>query len=337
LLLVPITYNEVTTVSDAVAASTPFGGVNNGAYTTIGPNGSGGAATSLTLDVDMTGYCFPDVPGTSTDEYWVTIIIDGNIVYDQMFGPPAPANFNTTLNLGAIPGGYDQNSTVEVYVYPNFFNTLTPPIVNATYVPGVPCASLAQGEWTASTIDVTLDVTFTEQEPTAANCSFIQPAAYTCCTTTGLTASNPATINVQCPGDEPLPDPLVVNDEAGPCNPTVTFQSEVSDGLSCPETLTRTYRVTNDCGDILDVQQLIVINDTQAPVFAAPPANVTVECAGDVPAMINLGWTDNCDGAGNVTGSDVSDGLLCPETITRTWTYTDACGNIATVSQTIIV
>ena len=64
---------------------------------------------------------------------------------------------------------------------------------------------------------------------------------------------------------------------------------------------------------------------------------MTVECVGDVPAMSNLGWTDNCDGTGTVTGSDVSDGLSCPETITRTWTYTDACGNTSSVSQTIIV
>ena len=34
---------------------------------------------------------------------------------------------------------------------------------------------------------------------------------------------------------------------------------------------------------------------------------------------------------------DVSDGASCPEVITRTWTYTDACGNIATVSQLITV
>ncbi|MDB3907321.1 gliding motility-associated C-terminal domain-containing protein, partial [Crocinitomicaceae bacterium] len=152
------------------------------------------------------------------------------------------------------------------------------------------------------------------------------------------TASNPAPISVQCSGDVPAPDPLVVTDEAdNGAPPVVTFESDVSDGLTCPETITRTYRVTDDCGNFIFVTQTITIHDTQVPVFAAPPANVTVECIGDVPAMTNLGWTDNCDGAGNVTGSDVSDGLSCPETITRTWTYTDACGNTATETQTITV
>jgi gliding motility-associated-like protein len=154
------------------------------------------------------------------------------------------------------------------------------------------------------------------------------------------TASNPAAINVQCAGDVPAWNINVVNDEADDITtpPTVTYVGEVSDGLTCPETITRTYRVTDGCGNFIDVTQLIIINDTQVPVMNAAPGALAVQCAGDVPAMINLGWTDNCDGAGNVAGSDVSDGASCPETITRTWTYTDACGNISVAAtQTITV
>ena len=152
-------------------------------------------------------------------------------------------------------------------------------------------------------------------------------------------ASNPTPINVQCSGDVPAPDPLVVTDESdnGVMPPVVTFESEVSDGLSCPETITRTYRVTDDCGNFIFVTQTITIHDVQAPVFSTPPANTTVECSADVPAITSLGWTDNCDGMGYIMGSDVSDGLSCPETITRTWTYTDACGNTATETQIITV
>jgi len=111
----------------------------------------------------------------------------------------------------------------------------------------------------------------------------------------------------------------------------------LSDGLSCPETITRTWTYTDACGNTSTETQTIMVIDTQAPAFAVPPANLAVECSGDVPAMTSLGWTDNCDGSGNVTGTDVSDGLTCPETITRTWTYTDACGNTSSVDQTIMV
>ena len=152
------------------------------------------------------------------------------------------------------------------------------------------------------------------------------------------TASNPAPMFEQCIGDVPAPNPLVVIDEAdNGAIPTVTFESESSNGQSCPETITRTYRVTDDCGNFILVTQTITVNDTQAPVLNAAPAAANVQCSADVPAMVDLGWTDNCDGTGNVTGSDVSDGQSCPETITRTWTYTDACGNVATETQTITV
>jgi gliding motility-associated-like protein len=154
------------------------------------------------------------------------------------------------------------------------------------------------------------------------------------------TASNPAAINVQCAGDIPVQNINVVTDEADDFTapPAVTYVGDVSDGLTCPETITRTYRVTDGCGNFVDVTQLIIINDTQVPLMNAAPGAVAVQCAGDVPAMTNLGWTDNCDGAGNVAGNDVSDGLTCPETITRTWTYTDACGNASVaVTQTITV
>ena len=57
-----------------------------------------------------------------------------------------------------------------------------------------------------------------------------------------------------------------------------------------------------------------------------------------VPAMVDLSWTDNCDGSGVVSGTDGGlTGGPCGGTITRTWTYTDACGNIATATQTITI
>ncbi|MFV9552604.1 hypothetical protein ACNG5D_15885, partial [Algibacter sp. PT7-4] len=84
--------------------------------------------------------------------------------------------------------------------------------------------------------------------------------------------------------------------------------------------------------------QIITIQDTTNPVFDAAPAAITVECIDDVPAMTNLGWTDNCDGAGSVTGSDSAlSGDTCGGTITRTWSYTDACDNTATATQIITI
>jgi gliding motility-associated-like protein len=154
------------------------------------------------------------------------------------------------------------------------------------------------------------------------------------------TASNIPAVNVQCSGDVPPVNIADVFDEADDFTaaPVVTHVGDVSDNGTCPETITRTYRVTDGCGNFTDVTQIITIHDTQNPVFAAPPANLTVECSGDVPAMTNLGWTDNCDGNGTVLGADGPlVGGTCGGTVTRTWTYTDACGNVGTTTQTITV
>jgi gliding motility-associated-like protein len=153
------------------------------------------------------------------------------------------------------------------------------------------------------------------------------------------TASNPSALNVQCSALVPLPDVLVVTDEAdNGVTPTVTWQDDVSNGLTCPEIITRRYLVTDDCGNFIFVTQTITVLDTQAPVFVAPPSAVTVACLADVPAMTNLGYTDNCDPAGSVAGTDGAlVGGACGGTITRTWSFTDLCGNTSSTTQTITV
>ncbi|MDP5098967.1 MAG: hypothetical protein NWQ27_03140, partial [Crocinitomicaceae bacterium] len=152
------------------------------------------------------------------------------------------------------------------------------------------------------------------------------------------TASNPAPISVECAADVPAPDVTVVTDEADNQGvPVVAWVNDLSNNGTCPEIITRTYSVTDVCASVIFVTQTITILDVTAPVFAATPANITVACSADVPAMTNLGYTDNCDPGGSVTGTDVSDGGSCPEIITRTWTFTDACGNTSSTAQTITV
>ena len=88
------------------------------------------------------------------------------------------------------------------------------------------------------------------------------------------------------------------------------------------------------------MSQIITVSDTVAPVTPEAPAAVTVACADDVPAMISLTATDNCNGAITVQGVDaVTSQGDCPNsfTVTRTWTFTDACNNSSSVSQIITV
>ncbi|MBS0009851.1 MAG: HYR domain-containing protein [Bacteroidales bacterium] len=154
------------------------------------------------------------------------------------------------------------------------------------------------------------------------------------------TASNPGPVNVECPADVPVPDISVVSDAADNCGaPLIAFVSDVSDGNTCPETITRTYSLTDDCGNSITVEQVISIHDLTPPT-ASNPATISVQCPADVPApdisLVNDA-ADNCGTPVITFVNDVSDGNICPETITRTYAVSDACGNTITVQQLIIV
>ena len=154
------------------------------------------------------------------------------------------------------------------------------------------------------------------------------------------TITCPQWISVQCLSEVPTPNPalVVATDNCDPA-PIVTFVSDVSDGQTCPERITRTYRATDHCGNTATCTQLIIVDDTTAPQVTCP-ANVTVECIADVPAPNTalVSATDNCDPNPVIAWlrDDIST-TTCPKTITRIYKATDDCGNIGTCTQTITI
>ena len=86
------------------------------------------------------------------------------------------------------------------------------------------------------------------------------------------TASNPAPITVQCMADVPASDITAVIDEADNCtaNPVVAFVSETCYGNTCPEIITRTYSVTDDCGNQITRYSAITVNDDIDPMASNP-------------------------------------------------------------------
>lgn len=195
--LIPIIYNQSFPTSNAVVSGTPFGGTNNAALITIPPNNIGGNATSLTLDINISGYCFnqpgPNAPVNTN--YWVTIIVDGQIVYDQSTVNPGPANYNVSINLATLPNGYNQNSTIQIYTYPNAFNfggtfTTFNPIATC------PIPNGQDGQWTAQ-INTAINATFSDLMPTPGVCNFSPFLPYFCCSSTPVTDASAAI----CSGD----------------------------------------------------------------------------------------------------------------------------------------
>lgn len=169
---------------------------------------------------------------------------------------------------------------------------------------------------------------------------------------TSPTITCPADITVECPAAVPPADFAggVAADNCDP-NPSVTHLGDTDNGgAGCPGNalvITRTYRVTDACGNLAECAQSITVVDTTDPVITCPP-DVTVNAdAGGCTASAataNTGTstaTDNCDPNPAITAVR-SDGLLLSDaypagTTTITWTATDTCGNSDACPQTVTV
>ncbi|NNM16820.1 MAG: hypothetical protein HKO56_09190, partial [Bacteroidia bacterium] len=149
----------------------------------------------------------------------------------------------------------------------------------------------------------------------------------------------PANITVACATDIPAPVDLTATDA---CDGAITSSPS---GMMIPGTcsnqftMIRTWTFTDNSSNSSSVSQTIIVNDSIAPVAAAP-ADITVACVSDIPAPTTLTALDNCGDSFTVSPT----GMILPYTgcsnqmtMVRTWTFTDSCGNSASVSQNIIV
>lgn len=131
------------------------------------------------------------------------------------------------------------------------------------------------------------------------------------------TASNPASITVYCSDDIPPADINVVTDEADNCtvSPTVIFLSEVSDGGSNPETIQRTFEITDEVGNSITVIQNIEVYEV---FIQNQPTNQTILIGQNAVFSVNTSnadtftWevsTDNGTTFSTLTDSTIYSGL----------------------------
>ena len=149
----------------------------------------------------------------------------------------------------------------------------------------------------------------------------------------------PADLTLQCVDEIPAPIELIAQDN---CNGEITVAPvESLTSGDCPNqfTLIRTWTFTDACGNESSVNQTISVHDDIAPIAPIAPAELTIQCADEVPTSIDLTAEDNCDGEITVAPIEMITAGDCPNqfTILRTWTFTDVCGNESSVSQTIRV
>jgi gliding motility-associated-like protein len=124
-------------------------------------------------------------------------------------------------------------------------------------------------------------------------------------------------------------------------NPTIFSDLKINNpgtnGCTNNYTITRTWIVTDKCGNSASAQQIITVEDKTPPVFSTKPKDVTVQFGQPIPAVPTPTATDNC--AGKVTIKvEVTRTLIgCDSLITYKCTAADICGNVAIATQKITV
>ncbi len=153
----------------------------------------------------------------------------------------------------------------------------------------------------------------------------------------------PINISIQC-DESTAPSNTGIATATDNCDATPTITStDVSVAGSCPQeqTITRTWRATDDCGNSSSCIQVITVQDTEPPMVILPP-NVTLNCDENPQDTAltgsNLVINDNCSTVFNISFEDDNGGLTgCNGTgqIMRTWFVEDQCGNVTEATQLI--
>ena len=161
--------------------------------------------------------------------------------------------------------------------------------------------------------------------------------------------SFPQDATYQCASAVPGPSDGVVGavDQCGGQSTVmISHDADVITSSNCVSkfTITRTYRATDLCGNVITRSQVLTVNATTPPAITGFPADATYGCADSVP-VANDGLVtaiDGCSGAAAVALTHLADLVTSSNcvsrfTIQRTYIATDACGNSSSRSQTLTV
>jgi hypothetical protein len=152
-------------------------------------------------------------------------------------------------------------------------------------------------------------------------------------TTAPTFVSVPADATVECDA-VPAPAQVVAEDNCDE-NLIILFEESIVEE-GCPYTIERTWTVFDNCDNNTSYTQTLTVVDTTAPVLVGVPSDATVECDA-VPAAATVTAEDNCADNLEVFFAESVEMLDCGYLLTRVWSTTDECGNIATATQVVTV
>ncbi len=156
--------------------------------------------------------------------------------------------------------------------------------------------------------------------------------------TTPPILSLPPNLTLQCPADTTTNSTGTATARDTCSQVTVQYSDSVSNTCGGASVISRLWTATDACGNASSGLQTITVRDTTRPTLTVPP-NLTLQCPADTTTNATGAATaqDTCSKV-TVTYSDsVSNTCSGAQTIRRTWTATDACGNTTNAVQLITV
>ena len=100
------------------------------------------------------------------------------------------------------------------------------------------------------------------------------------------------------------------------------------------ESISRTWKAKDECGDFISCTQTITIIDEEPPVFISFPKDILAGCQDDLDfGTPEVG--DNCGQVGLIFIDDTKGNCYHGITISRTWSAVDGCGNATNRIQII--
>lgn len=148
----------------------------------------------------------------------------------------------------------------------------------------------------------------------------------------------PLSVVLECPANtQPSATGTAVAQD-GCSQATVTYSDATTTPCGGTKVITRTWIATDECGNRATAVQTITVQDTRPPTISGPPDRL-LECPADTrPSATGTATAqDGCSQAAVTYSDSVSNLCGGSKVITRTWTATDACGNVARTVQTIRV
>ncbi len=154
----------------------------------------------------------------------------------------------------------------------------------------------------------------------------------------------PANLTIEC-DQSTLPDNTGFATATDDCNPVpdVSYTDQIFLSQNCPQEyfISRLWTASDGCGNSSSCFQSIQVVDTTPPIIVCP-ADVTVQCAVDVPIedIEAVTATDNCslEISLDFDGDSIAN-MTCDNrfVVYRRYIAIDECGNSSTCTQTITV